>query len=110
MKMPVATVYYSPQCPSCVRFMKTVQRLEVDVAAVDVSQTPVRGLTAVPTVVTTHNQTLVGTKAFEWLQTFEANRPLTAYATVLGEGCGSGLSYTDLDSDETVATTPFSAF
>ena len=108
--MPVATVYYSPQCPSCVRFMKTVQSLHMDVQAVDVSTVPVNGLTAVPTVVTVQGQTLVGTKAFEWLHGFEANRPLTEYATVMGEGCGFGLTYTDLGSDETVDTAPFSAF
>lgn len=104
-----ATVYWSPQCPSCVRFMKSAERMGVSLNAVDITQSPVNGLTAVPTVVTPQGQTLVGTKAFDWLRAYEGNVPLTSYATVLGEGCG-GLSYTELDSEETVAATNFAAF
>lgn len=108
--MASGTVYWTPQCPNCTRFVKSVRRLNIDAKLVDISATPVQGLTAVPTVVTAHGQTLVGTKAFEWLQHFEDQVPLDAYAMVLGEGTGGGLVYTDLDTDEPVAETPFTSF
>lgn len=110
MSQAAVTVYYAQQCPNCTRFLKSAQRLNIEVTLVDVARTPVRGLTAVPTVVVRGQGTMVGTKAFEWLQTFESRMPLTSYATVLGEGTDGGLSYTDLHSDETVASTPFGAF
>ena len=91
---PPPTVYISGQCPK--------------VNVVNVDQRRVNGLTAVPTVVEA-GQSMVGTKAFEWLQAFEAQIPLDAYATVLGEGDG-GLAYTDLDTDETMAATLFTPF
>jgi len=103
------TVYWSPQCPNCVRFLKSAERLGVACNAIDVSVARVGGLTAVPTVVMRDGSTRVGTEAFEWLRGFEAEMPLTSYATVMGEGAG-GLSYTDLESDEPVAATPFGEF
>lgn len=100
-------VYVSGQCPNCDRFLKSLRRLKLKVKVVNVDHTRVEGLSAVPTVVE-GTQMMTGTKAFEWLQSFEAQVPLDAYATVLGEG--AGLSYTDLESDETVEATLFTPF
>jgi glutaredoxin len=102
------TVYVSSQCPNCDRLVKTLRRLKLKATLVNIDQTPVNGLTAVPTVVD-GRQTMVGTKAFEWLQSYESEMPLEEYATVLGEGCG-GLSYTDLESGDTVNSTLFTPF
>jgi glutaredoxin len=109
MPSQVVTVYWSPQCPNCVRFLKSAERLGVTCNAIDVSATRVSGLSAVPTVVTSNGETRVGTDAFEWLRGFEQSMPLTSYAMVMGEGAG-GLTYTDLESDEPVAATPFGEF
>jgi hypothetical protein len=92
-----------------VRFLKSAQRLGIQIHVVDVSVTRAEGLSAVPTVVTREGETHVGTDAFEWLRGFEAQLPLASYATVMGEGIG-GLSYTDLESDEPIAATPFGDF
>ena len=101
-------VYVSSQCPNCDRFVKSLRRLQIDSKVVNIDRAPVNGLTAVPTVVVS-GQVMVGTAAFEWLQGFEAKLPLEAYATVLGEGCG-GLSYTELESEETMGSTLFANF
>lgn len=105
-----ATAYLSARCPNCDRMSKTLRRLDVkDVKIVYVDGKQIPGLTAVPTIVDGNNVPHVGTKAFEWLQTYEASVPLEAYATVLGQGTG-GLTYSMFDTDETIATTPFSDF
>ena len=101
-------VYVSGQCPNCDRFIKTVRRLKLKVEIVNIDNRKVDGLSAVPTVVE-GTRVMVGTKAFEWLQSYESKLPLEAYATVLGEGVG-GLSYTDLDTDETRGSSLFTAF
>jgi hypothetical protein len=103
-----ATVYVSGQCPNCDRFLKTLRRLQLKVKVVNVDQTHVNGLSAVPAVVD-QGIAMTGTKAFEWLQSFESQVPLEAYATVLGEG-SAGLTYTDLETDETVDAAPFTPF
>ena len=103
-----ATVYVSRQCPNCERFLKTLRRLQLKVKVVNVDQTHVNGLSAVPAVVD-QGIAMTGTKAFEWLQSFESQVPLEAYATVLGEG-SAGLTYTDLETDETVDAAPFTPF
>jgi len=104
-----AIVYVSDQCPNCDRFVKSLKRLKLSgVKVINIDRTPVAGLDAVPTVIDGRT-TLVGTKAFEWLQGYESKLPLEAYATVLGEGAG-GLSYTDLETDETVESTLFTHF
>lgn len=102
-------VYVSMQCPNCLRLLKTLDKLKLKVKVVNIDRTQVNGLTAVPTV-SENGQTYVGTKAFEWIQAYEANLPLEAYATVVGEGVGGGLTYTDLETDETVASTLFTPF
>lgn len=106
--MPVV-VYVSEHCPNCARLLKTLERLQLRATVVDVGRSArVPALTAVPTVVD-DGTTYVGTKAFEWANGLESTMPLDAYATVLGEGAG-GLSYTDLETDETVASTLFTEF
>ena len=102
------TVYVSGQCPNCDRFLKTLRRFDFKVKVVNIDHHPVDGLSAVPTVVS-GREVHVGTKAFEWLQSFEAQLPLEAYATVLGEGAG-GLTYTDLETDETMDAALFTPF
>lgn len=101
-------VYISGQCPNCDRFLKTMRRLQLKVTVINVDHTRVDGLTAVPAVVD-RGTMMTGTKAFEWLQSFESQVPLEAYATVLGEG-SAGLTYTDLETDETVDAAPFTPF
>jgi glutaredoxin len=101
-------VYVSMQCPNCLRLLKTLDKLQLKVKVINIDRTRVDGLTAVPTV-NDRGTVHVGTKAFEWVQAYESQVPLEAYATVLGEGAG-GLSYTDLDTDETVASTLFTPF
>lgn len=102
-------VYVSAQCLNCARFIKSLRRVrQLRVQMINVDSTAVQGITAVPTVVD-GGQVLVGTAAFEWLHRHEASIPLDAYATVLGAGAG-GLTYTDLDADETVDVCPFSDF
>jgi len=101
-------VYVSSQCPNCDRFVKSLRRLQLDAKVVNIDRTPVNGLTAVPTV-SSGGRVLVGTAAFEWLQGYEAKLPLDAYAMTLGEGEG-GLSYTDLETEETMASTLFTSF
>ncbi len=102
------TVYISGQCPNCDRLLKTLRRLKLPIKVVNIDQTPVGGLTAVPTVVD-DGRVMVGTQAFEWVQGYESRLPLEAYATVLGEGA-AGLSYTDLETDETVSDPLFTQF
>lgn len=66
-----ATVYYTPRCNNCLRFIGNLQRspsARQAVAVVDVDETPVRGIDYVPAVVLTTGQMYVGTKAFEWLR------------------------------------------
>jgi glutaredoxin len=101
-------VYVSMQCPNCLRLLKTLDKLQMRVKVINIDQIQVQGLTAVPTV-RDNGQTYVGTKAFEWVQAYESTLPLEAYATVLGEGAG-GLTYTDLETDETVESTLFTPF
>lgn len=101
-------VYVSMQCPNCLRLLKTLDKLKMRVKVVNIDRVQVNGLTAVPTIIE-NGQSYVGTKAFEWIQGYEANLPLEAYATVLGEGAG-GLTYTDLETDETVESTLFTPF
>lgn len=101
------TAYVSGQCPNCIRFVKSAQRLGLTMKIVNIDTVRVQGLTAVPTVVD-NNKTMVGTEVFEWLQGFEANLPLDAYATVLGDPVG--LSYTDLENDESVQPLAFTPF
>lgn len=106
----MTTVYVSSRCPNCARLVKTVQRLKLPgVSVVDIDHTPVNGLKAVPTVVDAKGTVMVGTQAFEWLQGHESRLPLESYATTLGEGDG-GLSYTELETDETVNAALFTAF
>lgn len=105
---PSVVVYVSAQCPSCDRLLKTMKRLNVRARVVNVDTQRVDGLTAVPTVVS-DGQVLTGTAAFEWVQAFESSLPLDAYAMVTGSGLG-GLSYTDLESDETIDACPFTNF
>ena len=102
------TVYLSSRCPSCDRLYRTIRRIGLGVTVVNIDDgRTIEGLTAVPTVVA-DGQVFVGTKAFEWVQGYEANVPLDAYATVLGQGDCDGLSYTDLESGDTVDATQFS--
>jgi len=106
----MTTVYVSSRCPNCTRLVKTIRRLQLPgITLIDVDHTPVNGLKAVPTVVDTQGSVMVGTQAFEWLQGHEARLPLEAYATTLGAGDG-GLSYTDLETDETVEAALFTSF
>lgn len=106
-------VYVSSQCPNCDRLLKILNRIQLNVRIIDVDRQRVEGLTAVPTIVLGNhhgqNRVMVGTAAFEWLQTFESKLPLEAYATVLGESA-NGLSYTELDSGETIDASPFTQF
>lgn len=101
------TAYVSAQCPNCIRFIKSAQRLGLTLKVVNIDTVAVQGLTAVPTVVDA-NKTMVGTEVFDWLQTFESNLPLEAYAMVMGQ-C-TGLSYTDLETDDCVEPLPFTQF
>jgi thiol-disulfide isomerase/thioredoxin len=80
----VALVYVSNQCPNCQRLLEQLQwlqqsdlKLAIKIVNIDAQQ--VSGLTAVPTVVE-NREVYVGTRAFEWLQNFDAHVPLNAYA------------------------------
>lgn len=103
--------YVSQQCPNCTRFIKIIQRLRMEnVSFVNIdAQAPRHPIRSVPSIVTDQGDVKEGTEAFTWLQQFEETLPLEAYATVLGAGDG-GLTYTDLESDETIDTTPFTSF
>lgn len=108
--MSTPIIYVSQQCPNCIRLLDTIRRLQLKVRVVDIDvHVPQHQISVVPTVITDQGQTKTGTDAFEWLQTFESHMPLESYATVLGEGEG-GLSYTDIESNETVNATNFTMF
>lgn len=107
--MAVPIVYVSQQCPNCIRLLHTIQRLNIDSQIINIDhEAPHHQISAVPTVITDEG-VKTGTDAFEWVQAFEAHMPLESYATVLGEGMG-GLSYTDMESDETINATNFTPF
>jgi hypothetical protein len=80
----VATVYVSSQCPNCARFLEQLEwlqsaHLKIPIRTVNIDGQRVDNLTAVPTVVD-GKDVHVGTRAFEWLQAFDAQVPLSAYA------------------------------
>lgn len=105
----VPTVYVSAsQCPSCDRLLKIMSRLKLKANVIDVDQTSVEGLQAVPTAVV-DSKVLVGTDVFAWLQEYEATISLEEYATVLGSD-GGGMPFTDLESDTTENACPFAEF
>lgn len=77
-------VYVSTQCPNCERLLEQLQwlkksKLKLKYQVVDVNEHTVAGLTAVPTVVV-GREVYTGTRAFEWIQQFDAEVPLDAYA------------------------------
>lgn len=95
--MATATVYYSPRCPNCARFLDGLQRSSAARQAavlVNVDLTPTRGVEFVPAVVTVSGQALVGTKAFEWLREFASDAALEPYP-LAGQ---RGLAFSDLAS------------
>ena len=72
------TLYVSPQCPNCTRFLGAMQRiagLKNSIRVVDVTRSgsPVE---YVPTLVLQTGQQYTGTKLFEWLKEHEADAPL----------------------------------
>jgi protein-disulfide isomerase len=80
----VTMVYVSPQCPNCERLLEQLQwlkktDLKLNIRVVDINNAQVSGLTAVPTVVEGRD-VYIGTRAFEWIQQFDAEVPLAAYA------------------------------
>ena len=80
----VATVYVSSQCPNCGRFLEQLEwlksaNLKIPAKVVNIDGKRIDNLTAVPTVVD-GKDVHVGTRAFEWLQSFDAQVPLAAYA------------------------------
>jgi len=67
-------VFYARQCTACSRFLEAARRANVPLRTVDVMQIPAAqrsGFKAVPTLMLPSGQSLVGTKAFEWLSRFE---------------------------------------
>jgi len=107
--MAVPIIYVSQQCPNCIRLLQTIQRLHIESHIINIDyEAPHHQISAVPTVISDEG-VKTGTDAFEWVQAFEAQMPLESYATILGEGLG-GLSYTDIESDETVNATNFTSF
>lgn len=56
------------------------------VQAVNVDDTPVRGVQYVPTVVLQTGEVRVGTKAFEWLKEFETDGDLEPYSLAMSRG------------------------
>lgn len=56
------------------------------VQVVNVDETPIRGVQYVPTVVLNGGQTLVGTKAFEWLKEHESDGDLEPYSLAMARG------------------------
>jgi hypothetical protein len=106
----IPLVYVSQQCPNCIRLLDTIQRLQLRIRIIDIDvQAPRHQISVVPTVITEQGRTKTGTDAFEWLQAFEAEVPLDAYATVTGEGEG-GLPYTDMESNQTEHASNFTSF
>lgn len=95
--MAAATVYYSPRCPNCTRFLDGLRRSSEardSVQVVDIDVAPTRGVQYVPTVVLPTGQVLVGTKAFEWLRQHASDGELEPYPLA-----GSrGLAFSDLSS------------
>lgn len=72
------TLYVSPQCPNCTRFMGAMQRIDSlknSIRVVDVTRSgsPVE---YVPTLVLQSGQQFTGTKLFEWLKQHEGDAPL----------------------------------
>lgn len=104
-------LYYAPQCPNCMRFIGALDRTPArsQVVKVDVNTLPPdqqRQVSAVPMLVLSSGQSLVGTRAFEWLRSFEGEMELESFSG------GRGLAFSDL-ADEQCAmtyTTPYSAF
>lgn len=109
--MATHTLIYAPQCPNCVRLIGALDRTSMrnQVARVDVntlSEAQMRSITAVPTIITPSGARLVGTRAFEWLKEFEGDMELDSYS------CARGLAYSDVSSDQALATfaQPYSPF
>lgn len=105
------TLYVSPQCPNCTRFMGAMQRIDSlknSIRVVDVTRSgsPVE---YVPTLVLQSGQQFTGTKLFEWLKQHEADAPLDGMSFA---DC-AGLPFSALQDDAgglaTFAET-FSAF
>lgn len=95
MASALATVYYSPRCPNCTRFIDGLRRspsARESVNVVNIDTTAVRGVDFVPTVVLSDGQVFVGTKAFEWLREHVTDTDLAPAASA------SGLAFSDLSS------------
>lgn len=111
MQAAVHRLYYAPQCPNCVRFIGALDRTAVarQVARIDVNTLPAeqqRQVSAVPMLVLSSGQTLLGTRAFEWLRSYEGETELESFAP------GRGLAFSDINDDQCAMTytTPYSAF
>ena len=103
------TVYISDQCPNCNRLVKTMSLVPslrnrvrvVDISAVDHST--LSRIQFVPTVVLSTGQSMVGTKAFEWMKEFDGEVDLLPPPS-------GGLAFSDLDFADTQYTEGFSSF
>ena len=104
-------LYYAAQCPNCMRFIGALDRTPArgQVVKIDVNTLPAdqrRHVTAVPMLVLNTGVTLVGTRAFEWLRTFEGEVELESFSL------GKGLAFSDINDDQCsmAFSTPYSAF
>lgn len=90
-------LYYSPQCPSCRKFIDFVNRVPQlkSMRLIDVSTLQPGAVQYVPTVVSDDGKHLVGTAAFDWLKQFQADAEIDSYESIAG-----GLMYCTVDDPD----------
>jgi hypothetical protein len=103
------TVYTSGQCPNCTRLVQSMSLVPslrnrtriVDISTLD--HATLSRIQFVPTVVLSSGQSMVGTKAFEWMKEFDGEVELAPPPS-------GGLAFSDLDFADTQYTEGFSSF
>ena len=91
-------IYYSPRCQNSVRLIGAVRRIPSLQGArlVNVDESPISGVTHVPTLVDEHGNMHIGGDAFTFIKRFDDEIEIEAMQ--LG---GGGLTYGSIDPDDT---------
>lgn len=94
-------IYYSPRCQNSVRLLGAVRRIPSLQGArlVNVDDSPVSGVTHVPTLVDEHGTLHVGGDAFTFIKRYDDEIEIEAMQ--LG---GGGLAYGSIDPDDDSST------
>lgn len=88
-----STLYYSDQCPHCLKLLKSPNISKVDLVNIEHNRLP-SSVTSVPTIIDTNNKIHIGKNAFVFLTTME-DREVKPYEFNLRNNTNTGFSFID---------------